>query len=140
MQTSNLQRGQVCSDCRRFRRETAPAPSEFRDIAGDFRPRLEERATTPKLPMETGLFCWALTKGLSEPTPKKPPQPCDPVPPTARLRISTSPSLPAIGSWAAKGNEADLAGLTKMFPRQRNFLLTTVISLLKTILAESKTK
>src|ERR1035438_6199169 len=66
MQMRNLQRGQVCSHCRRFRRATAPAPSEFRDIAGDLRPRLEERATTPNWPMKTDLFCWALTKGHSE--------------------------------------------------------------------------
>ena len=65
MQIRNLQRGRVCSDCRRFRRSTAPAPSEFRDIAGDLWRRPEERATTPKLPMKTGLFCWALTKGHS---------------------------------------------------------------------------
>ena len=65
MQMRNLKKGQVCSDCRRFRRATAPAPSEFRDIAGDLRPRLEERATTPNWPMKTDLFCWALTKGHS---------------------------------------------------------------------------
>src|ERR1035441_9106932 len=65
MQMSNLKRCQVCSDCRRFRRATAPAPNEFRDIAGDLRPRLEERATTPNWPMKTDLFCWALTKGHS---------------------------------------------------------------------------
>src|ERR1035441_7672959 len=61
----NLQRCQVCSHCRRFRRATAPAPSEFRDIAEDLRPRLEERATTPNWPMKRDLFCWALTKGHS---------------------------------------------------------------------------
>ena len=62
MQMRNLQRGRVCSDGGRFRRATTPAPSELPDIAGDLRPRLEERTTTPNWPMKTGLSCWALSK------------------------------------------------------------------------------